>query len=115
MMGYAVQRRFHSNSNPTAEKSWIGVNRGGYLNPEWDALGDRFLTTLEESGRLSVERELLGLFNADLPALPLSYSLQLTPVGGGLTGIQPITGVPHQGTVLYAWNVHEWDLSGKTQ
>lgn len=111
MAPYAVQRRFATISIPTPENNWIGVNRGAYSSPEWDALADRFLRTLEENARLDVERELLRLLAADLPALPLTFNLQLTPVGGGLTGLQPIRGVPHQGTILYAWNIHEWDVS----
>jgi peptide/nickel transport system substrate-binding protein len=110
MVPYAVQRRFASASIPMPEGSWAGVNSGGYSSAEWDTLAERFLTSLDEQRRLDVERELLRVLATDLPALPLTFNLQLTPVGGGLTGVQPITGVPHQGTILYAWNIHEWDL-----
>jgi peptide/nickel transport system substrate-binding protein len=106
----AVQRRFSTASIPTPENAWTGVNRGGYSNPEWDALADATLVALEESRQLELEERLLRIMTTDLPALPLTYNLQLTPVGGGLTGIEPIRGVPHTGTILYAWNIHEWDL-----
>ncbi len=110
MVPYAVQRRFATVSVPTPENSWTGVNVGAYSSPEWDGLAERFLSSLDEPKRVEVERELLRMLATDFPALPLTFNIQLTPVGGGLTGVQQITGVPHQGTILYAWNIHEWDL-----
>ncbi len=106
----AVQRRFSTSSIPTQDNAWTGVNRGGYSNPEWDALAEAALVALEESRQLEIEERLLRIMTNDLPGLPLTYNIQLTPVGGGLTGVERIRGVPHTGTILYAWNIHEWDL-----
>jgi ABC-type transport system substrate-binding protein len=106
----AVQRRFSTANIPTPENAWTGVTRGAYSNPEWDAIADQALVALEESRQLELEDRLLRIMTTDLPALPLTFNIQLTPVGGGLTGLQQIHGVPHTGTILYAWNIHEWDL-----
>src|SRR5438067_3627613 len=35
----------------TAEKRWAGVNRGGWLNPEYDRLVDVFLSSLDRAER----------------------------------------------------------------
>jgi peptide/nickel transport system substrate-binding protein len=106
----AVQRRFSTPNIPTPENAWTGVNRGAYSNPEWDAVAEAALVALEEPRQLELEERLLRIMTTDLPALPLTYNLQLTPVGGGLTGVEQIRGVPHTGTILYAWNIHDWDL-----
>ncbi len=50
------------------------------------------------------------IFTTDLPVLPMYFGLELVPVGGGLTGIQPIRATPHIGVILHTWNVHEWDV-----
>jgi hypothetical protein len=106
----AVQRRFSTPNIPTPENAWTGVNRGAYSNPEWDTIAEAALVALEEPRQLELEERLLRIMTTDLPALPLTFNLQLAPVGGGLSGVEPIRGVPHTGTILYAWNIHEWDL-----
>jgi peptide/nickel transport system substrate-binding protein len=106
----AVIRRTASNNTPTAENRWTGTNRGGYSNPAWDALELRMLGALEERVRIDVERDLLRIAGAELPVLPLYFRNDLVPVGGGLTGPVPNTGVAHRGFILHTWNVHQWDM-----
>jgi peptide/nickel transport system substrate-binding protein len=106
----AVVRRISTLNIPTAENSWVGTNRGGYSNPAWDDLEQRLLSALDESTRLDIERDLLRLYTTDLPLLPLYFRNDLVPVGGGLTGPVPNTGVAHRGFILHTWNIHEWDL-----
>jgi peptide/nickel transport system substrate-binding protein len=106
----AVVRRISSLNIPTEENRWVGTNRGGYSNPAWDDLEQRVLGALEESARLNLERELLRLYTTDLPLLPLYFRNDLVPVGCGLTGPVPNTGVAHRGFILHTWNIHEWDL-----
>jgi ABC-type transport system substrate-binding protein len=103
-------RRFASDANPTADNRWTGTNRGGFASPAWDRLGEQVRVTLEEGKRVEQERELVRIFSADLPVLPLYYEIQMVPVAQGLTGVQPIRGIAHTGHVMHTWNVHEWDL-----
>ena len=106
----AVIRRIASYNIPTAENRWTGTNRGGYSNPAWDELDLRMLGALQERQRIDVERDLLRIYMAELPLMPLYFRSDLVPVGGGLTGPVPNTGVAHRGFILHTWNVHEWDL-----
>jgi len=106
----AVIRRTASNNIPTAENRWTGTNRGGWSNAAWDGLELRMLGALEERARIDVERELLRIAWTDLAVLPLYFRNDLVPVGGGLTGPVPNTGVAHRGFILHTWNVHEWDM-----
>ncbi len=105
-----VGPRLASTDIPTPENQWTGLNRGGYANPEWDRLFQTINVTLEEPRRLELEREMARIFTTDLPVLPMYFGLELVPVGGGLTGIQPIRATPHIGVILHTWNVHEWDV-----
>jgi peptide/nickel transport system substrate-binding protein len=105
-----VGAKFASADIPEPANQWTGLNRGGYANPEWDRLVQTIAVTLEEPRRLEMERQMVRIFTTDLPALPMYYGLELVPVGGGLTGVQPIRGTPHIGTILHTWNVHEWDI-----
>ncbi len=106
----AVIRRSATNNIPTLDNRWTGTNRGGYSNPPWDDLERRMLGALEERTRIDVERDLLRIYTSDLPLLPLYFRNDLIPVGGGLTGPVPNTGVAHRGFILHTWNIHEWDL-----
>ena len=62
---------------------------------------------------MDLERNLVQLFSTELPVLPITYKFDIVPVGGGLTGVQPVTNVAHRGFILHTWNVSEWDLQPK--
>jgi peptide/nickel transport system substrate-binding protein len=106
----AVTRRAAGYNIPTAENRWTGTNRGGYSNPAWDELDLRILGALEERMRVDLEGELLRVYTADLPILPLYFRSDLVPVGGGLKGPVANTGVAHRGFILHTWNIHQWDI-----
>lgn len=95
---------------PTPENRWTGSNRGGYASPSWDEVSQRLRVTLEESERIALERELVRIFSADLPVLPIYYDVDLLPVTSGLTGVQAARGMVHLGILHHTWNAHEWDL-----
>ena len=114
MGGLSAIRRFESAAIPTSDNRWTGTNRGAYSNPQFDAIGDQFRVTLEENKRVELERELVRIFSSDLPSMPIYYEIQTVPMGGGLVGIQPIRGIAHTGHVMHTWNVHEWDLQGRS-
>jgi len=107
----AATRRLATYNAPRVENRWTGTNRGGYSNPLWDELDVKVVTTMEEQGRVELEKELLKIYTADLPALPLYYRWDLVPVGNKLKGPVANTGVAHRGFILHTWNIHEWDLA----
>jgi peptide/nickel transport system substrate-binding protein len=106
----AVTRRLATYNAPTAENRWTGTNRGGYSNRAWDDLDLRMVSTLDERGRLEIERELLRMYTSELPVLPLYYRWDVVPIGNRLTGPVANTGTAHRGYILHTWNIHEWDL-----
>ena len=106
----AVTRRFAAYNIPTAENRWTGTNRGGYSNAAWDDLDKRILGALDPATQTRLEQDLLRLYGADLPVLPLYFRSDLVPIGGRLKGPVANVGVAHRGFILHTWNVHEWDL-----
>jgi peptide/nickel transport system substrate-binding protein len=107
--GVSAVRRFASEQIPTPANRFAGTNRGAYSNPEWDDVGFRLRTALDDSKRLELERELLRILTTDLPALPIQYELQAIPTVG-FKGFVPVTGAAHTGNIMHTTNVHEWDL-----
>jgi peptide/nickel transport system substrate-binding protein len=103
-------RRFAGDQIPMASNKWAGTNRGAFTNADWDDVGNRLRTALDDDQRLSLERELLLVFSAQLPALPIHYEIQPVPVQG-FKGLKPITGVPHTGNIMHTTNAWEWDLT----
>jgi len=106
----SASRRLASINIPTAENRWSGSNRGGYNNPAWDELDRRAYGSLQERERIDIEREMVRLYTADLPALPLYFRMDTVPVGGGIRGPVPNTGVAHRGFILHTWNIADWDI-----
>ncbi len=106
----SVSRRLATSGIPTAENHWSGSNRGAYSDPTWDELDHRILGALHEQERVDVERELLRVFSADLPLLPLYFRFDLVPVGGGIRGPVANTGTAHRGFILHTWNIADWDV-----
>ena len=92
---------------PVSENNYVGVNPIRYRNPAYDALNERFLTTIPRAERMRVLGDIvhhatdqlliLAVFHESVPAL---ISNRLVNVGG------------RRGTSLQAWNVHDWDVQG---
>jgi len=110
-MGLAsVTRKTASYNIATEENRWTGTNRGGYINPAWDDLDKRLLLALDDRARLDVEREMIKVYTADLPLMPLYFRNDLVPEAGGLTGVKANVGTAHRGFILHTWNVADWDV-----
>ena len=107
--GLSAVRRFASDQIPTAGNGWAGTNRGQFSNPDWDDAGLRLRTALDDDARINLERDLLRVLSAELPALPIQYELQPIAVTG-FKGLVQITGSPHTGNIMHTWNVHEWEV-----
>ena len=65
--------RLHSARIPSAATRWTGNNRGGYVNPEVDALYDRLVATIPPNERTTLERELVRLVMGGLVIMPFYW------------------------------------------
>jgi peptide/nickel transport system substrate-binding protein len=87
------------------ENNWVGQNRTRYMNPEMDALLDRYFTTVPMEPRmLALGAVVRHLSEAAIP-LPLFYDAQGVMVANR---IQNVTTVAGEGAIV--WNVVEWDV-----
>jgi peptide/nickel transport system substrate-binding protein len=107
--GLSAVRRFATDQTPTAANRYAGTNRGHFSNADWDDVGLRLRTALDDNARIELERELLRVFSADLPALAVQYELQPIAITG-FKGLVQIVGTPHTGNIMHTWNVHEWEM-----
>jgi peptide/nickel transport system substrate-binding protein len=85
-----------------------GTNRSRYMNPEFDALIDRFYATIPRRERMEIAGQIvhhmtdqvlvMGLFYDPLPGFVSNRLLNVSPLGGEAT---------------LPWNIHEWDIASK--
>jgi peptide/nickel transport system substrate-binding protein len=96
---------FHSREARTPENNYAGSNRSRYMNPEMDALVDRYLTTIAFGPRMDVARQIGRHVTENLPILPLIFDTWPSAASGKIVNV----GASQNGG--YApWNAHEWDL-----
>jgi peptide/nickel transport system substrate-binding protein len=85
------------------ENNWVGTNRGGFSNPEFDRLYTAFSTTLDRSERDSLAAEMARIMSEELPAISLVFQVNSVAVARGLRG--PGAWGPN-GSL--SWNMHRW-------
>ena len=104
--GETPLRSYGSRGIPREENRWLGSNRGGWLNEEWDRLAPTYDTTLDRNQRAQVAVQLAKIYSEDVPAIPISLDPDVIAHVSVLRGPRP---VPPGGAL--PWNIHEWELS----
>jgi peptide/nickel transport system substrate-binding protein len=87
----------------TAETRWIGTNRGGWSNAEFDRVSAAFSSAVAPAERVRAIVQMTRLFSEDLPTIPLLFDLRAYAHPAALRGPQ----MAPQETPI-AWNIHEW-------
>jgi peptide/nickel transport system substrate-binding protein len=85
------------------ENNWVGGNRMGWSNPDFDRLYNLWTTSLDPNTANGHMVQMMKVLNDELPSLPLYYNFQVVAHVGALHGPQPIT----PDSTRYS-NVHEW-------
>jgi peptide/nickel transport system substrate-binding protein len=96
--------RVHGSLTPLPENGFVGSNYARYRNPEFDALIDRYLTTIPWGERMAVFRQAVRHISEQLNLMGLFYDPDFAAASNRLSGL----GI--NDTEL--WNVHLWELSG---
>jgi peptide/nickel transport system substrate-binding protein len=96
---------FNTGGIPRPENRWIGPNRGGWSNPEYDRLADVFKTTLDDQFRGELVTQMMRLFTEDLPVLPGFFLNRPIPHPITLRGLKDVPGETN-----FAFNIHEWEF-----
>jgi peptide/nickel transport system substrate-binding protein len=99
--GPAQAQKLHSTQAPMPANRFQGQNHSRYMNPEFDALIDQYLTTLPAEPRLQLLGQIVGHMSDQLNVMGLFYDLRTTLVSNRLQ---------NTGVAVPTWNVHQWEL-----
>lgn len=98
---------FTSGQIGTPANGWVGSNRGGWSNAEYDRLWAEFTVTLDRSARARLMVEMMKLISEELPGWPLYWDFNVMAYPSNLRG--PELGIANTSTPF--WNIHEWEMS----
>jgi peptide/nickel transport system substrate-binding protein len=95
--------RVYSNKTPLPENNFVGNNYNRFMNPEFDALLDKYFTTIPTAERAVVHRQILRWMTEDVLYLTLMH------FGHPLLSSQKVVNLTpgNQG-----WNAQSWRLQG---
>lgn len=92
--------RYHSSKTPLPENGHVGANRARYRNPDFDALLDRYVTTIPRRERLEVVGQIIHHITDQVLHLSLFYGVEPTLMTRRLKNAA--------GRV--AWDAYQWEL-----
>lgn len=96
---------FSSSEISSPQTRWIGSNRGGWANADYDRLMDALNTTLAREERIQQIVEVARILNEEVAIIPLCYAPSVLAYPAELRGVQA-RGV----AVDVEWNIYEWEL-----
>jgi len=99
--------RYASPAAPLPQNRFNGGNRSRYLNPEFDALIDRYMTTIVERDRINVLSQVVHHMTDQLNVMGMWYNTEPVPIGNRLQNVT----ASDVGGATSAWNAHLWDLT----
>jgi peptide/nickel transport system substrate-binding protein len=100
-------RRAHSSETPLPENNFTkSGNNARYMNPEFDALLDRYFATIPIPERTQVLGQIVNHSTDQVSVMGLFYGAEPTLISNRLLNAGPRGA---QDTTN-AWNAHEWDL-----
>ena len=99
--------RYASPAAPLPQNRFNGGNRSRYMNPEFDALIDRYMTTIVERDRVAVLGQIVHHMTDQLNVLGLWYNTEPVPIASRLQNVA----ASDVGGATSAWNTHLWDVA----
>jgi len=73
LTGTTAVNKIYGGAVALPENRWGGVNRGGWINPEYDRTFDLFVSSLDRGERNRAAIDGLKIASVELPVLPLYY------------------------------------------
>ncbi|MPZ14637.1 MAG: hypothetical protein GEU73_09490 [Chloroflexi bacterium] len=86
---------------PTPETRFVGSNYARYVNPEYDSLVDRFLTTIPRPERIQVLRQIIRHISENLNLMGLFYDVEIGFLNNRLQNVKAREN--------RLWDIQEWD------
>ena len=93
--------RLRGSAAPVAANNYRGTNRSRYIEPAFDALVDRYFTTIPWPERIQVLREVVHQISDQLIIMGLFYAARAYFIGNRMN---------HVYGANLVWNAHEWDI-----
>lgn len=98
--GVAAIKNSHGSQSRLPENNYTGSNYSRYANPEFDAMIDRFLTTIPHAERMNALRQVVRHMTDTLNMMNLYYAMSSTMVRNNMVNVP----------VRVQWNAQEWDV-----
>lgn len=95
-----------SSRAPNEQNRWKGNNYGGYANPTFDALHERFLATLDTDGQLALLADMMAILAEEVPVMPVFYYGNIVAAREGLSG--PRMNSSSQNAT--SWDIERWEI-----
>jgi peptide/nickel transport system substrate-binding protein len=102
----AAPQNLVSSQSPAERTSWKGRNYGSYSNPAYDALYERYTTTIEPAARDRITADLMKLLAEEVPLVPIYFYGTGVIARKGVSGPGMIS--PLQ--TASAWNIESWEI-----
>lgn len=104
--GVDAFQTLHSSQARTPQSRYVGENGPNLISPEFDALIERFLTTIPFEERMRVAGDMVYAMTDQVIVLDQFYESSPTAVANRILNVPP---KPGRGGTL-TWNVHLWDV-----
>lgn len=103
--GDGLLRNFTTSNVSSAANRWIGQNRGGWTNAEYDRLVEGAFTTLDREERIRSIVQATRIISEEAAVIPLYYTPSVLSYVSGLKGVSV-----RSLNVDPEWNVYEWEF-----
>lgn len=104
--GVSALPRYHGSSTPLPENNFVGNNRSRYRSPEFDALLNRYFTTIPTQEREQVLGQIIHHMTDQLNVMGLIYDADPTMMGNRLVNVE----AARAPVATVAWNSHQWSV-----
>ena len=98
--GVEAIKNSHGSQARLPENNYTGSNYSRYINPEFDALIDRFLTTIPRPERMEALRQVVRHMTDQVNMMNLYYATTSTMVKNNVENVP----------VRLPWNVEQWEV-----
>jgi peptide/nickel transport system substrate-binding protein len=98
--------RYHGSNTPLPENGFrVTGNNARYRNPEFDALLERYITTIPRAERIQTLGQIVRHQTEELTWMGLIYDVDVTLFSGRIANVRA-----RGDRATQAWNAHEWEL-----
>jgi peptide/nickel transport system substrate-binding protein len=95
----------HSSQATTRENNWGGANISRYMNPEFDALLDRYYLTVSRSDRTRIVGQVMNQMTSEVLILGFFYTIEPILVNNRVVNV-----TARHPRSTHAWNAYAWDV-----